>query len=239
MKTEVSIDTHQTNKAQIVKDLTKMGYTCRVCTLPRGCGDFFFVCPATGLLVGIEHKTVQDFLNSCKVNDQGERRVVEQVRALLESVDVAILYVEGYAKDKFGKVNLGSKKSGWQYSSYQQMLHTLDRCGIIVEQPQSTGRIAARIDELFTYYNRPESEHTFLSRESKPVRISLSPKSPQTIFYAGIPGVGMDLASSLSKHFVTINELISNPDRLTDVPGIGPKRAASIKEFLGICDTNI
>lgn len=165
--------------------------------------------------LGIERKTVNDFFLTLQ-----EGRLFEQLRRLKFAYTRQLLLIEGkgmrYHLDKEPWFGLYIRlTAGWQIP----ILHTQD-----AEQTATCIHRICRQDEVAPAGPiRPRPRNPAYGARGTALRMLLE-----------IRGIGGTHAAALLRHFGTISALFAaSEEELTEVPGIGPTRAAAIREANG------
>lgn len=168
------------------------------------------------VLVGIERKTIIDFLNSII-----DKRIITQLIALKENFDIPILMIEGeeniYRVRNFHPNSIRGMLSAIAIDLQIPVLYTKN-------EKDTTSYIE-------TIAKRLESKRKDISllKSKKPI----TQKELQEYIVESFPGVGPTLAKSLLKKFKSIKNLVNtNEKELQEVEKIGKKKAKSIKEVL-------
>ncbi len=168
------------------------------------------------VLVGIERKTVIDFLNSII-----DKRIITQLISLKENFDIPILIIEG--EENIYKIR------NFHPNSIRGMLSAI--------------AIDLQIPTLYTKNEKDTTSYieTIAKRlEGKRKNISLlkskkpiTQKELQEYIIESFPGIGPTIAKSLLKKFKTIKNIVNADEKeLQEVEKIGKKKAKSIKDIL-------
>ena len=205
--------------ARIAKDLLDIG---DVQSLPSADYRWFTI---KGELVGIERKSIQDFLGSLSNGS-----LADELRRLAEDVDIPILLSEGpldvdhvsgtiyrsyWSGGKFHR-----RETGWKISSYIPAIYGFCRTfGVFPFYSPSINETAKVIRYLYNYDQ--ETYHTEVFKVRK--RDYVIP-SPAAVTLSAI--VGPKTAHELLSHFGSLRKvLMADRKELITVYGIGPKTA--------------
>jgi len=121
----LTIDSRETKKTQELVKLAVPDSTVHA----LHSADFSFS-DVSGNLVGVERKTVSDFLASISTRlSNGNQRLADQLERMAIDYNVRILLLEGFwqlgAEDKY--VRVGHKESGFTVAAFQMALLSLQR----------------------------------------------------------------------------------------------------------------
>ncbi len=91
----------------------------------------YVITDVSGRRLGIERKSVSDFLNSmAKTLKNGEKRMFDQLRRMREEYDLTALLLEGdWRVDKTKHLVIGSKVTGWYITPFQNALWSIQEHG--------------------------------------------------------------------------------------------------------------
>jgi len=168
------------------------------------------------VLVGIERKTIIDFLNSII-----DKRIITQLIALKENFDISILIIEGeeniYQVRNFHPNSIRGMLSAIAIDLQIPVLYTKNE----KDTTSYLETIAKRLES--------KRKNISLLKSRKPI----TQKELQEYIVESFPGVGPTLAKSLLKKFRSIKSIVNtNEKELQEVEKIGKKKAKSIKEIL-------
>ena len=168
------------------------------------------------VLVGIERKTIIDFLNSII-----DKRIITQLIALKENFDISILIIEGeeniYQVRNFHPNSIRGMLSAIAIDLQIPVLYTKNE----KDTTSYLETIAKRLQS--------KRKNISLLKSRKPI----TQKELQEYIVESFPGVGPTLAKSLLKKFRSIKSIVNtNEKELQEVEKIGKKKAKSIKEIL-------
>jgi len=163
--------------------------------------------------VGVEFKTVEDFVNSLI-----DGRLLPQIKELKNSFSKPLLIIEG--KDDIYSVR------NVHPNSIRGMLSSI---AIDFGVPILFSR---DVKETASYlYLIAKSEQEELGKEFSPhgSRKPMTLKEQQEYIVSALPGIGIGLAKPLLRKFKTVKKLINaKPEKLEKVEKIGPKKAKKI-----------
>jgi Fanconi anemia group M protein len=167
--------------------------------------------------VGIELKTVEDFVNSII-----DGRLLSQLKELKRQYERPVLIVEG-TDDIYSVRNVHA-------NSIRGMLATVAvSYGIPMLSTRNTKETAA----LITMIAKREQDETGSDFQPHAAKKAMTLKEQQEYVVSSLPGVGLSLAKPLLKTFRTIKKLINAEDQeLQKVPKIGPQKSQAIREVL-------
>ena len=176
-------------------------------------GDFWFT-TSDKRVVGIEVKSVADYLGRI-----GDAR--REFATLLDVVDIPMFLVFGaWARSSNDFLVINSRK-GISWGMTWNLLLSFQLSGMIVEPALSRNHAFTRINQLFTYFQKPEHMATLVPRRCGSDRrvAALMP----------IPGVSEKLGKGLINHFGSLKAIANaQVEELQEVPLIGGKKAQVI-----------
>jgi len=166
--------------------------------------------------VGVERKTVNDFLNSII-----DRRIIQQLIALKENFSVPLLIIEGeeniYQIRDFHPNSIRGMLASIAVDFQIPILHS-----------KNYRDTAALITIIAKRLDKPSRSLTLLAKK-KPLTL----KEQQEFVISSLPGVGPALAKNLLNNFKTIKKIVNaKEDKLQKVDKLGPKKAKEIKRVL-------
>ncbi len=207
-----------------VQKLTFGGTPVAVTMLPAG--DVWVACDDDAM-VCVERKTPDDFLNSLR-----DDRIFHQCAALREQSAWAYVLITGpFLRGSDGKVITG-RITGWDWSSVQGSLLTIQEMGVGVIHAASDHDLEASITRLA---NRRRDVVRV-----PPQRVSHLLSDSESII-ASLPGIGVDRLDTINAAF-PLNECAYmalcaltdyDPDGW-DMPGIGEGITRRIRKALGL-----
>jgi len=164
--------------------------------------------------LGIERKTVNDFLNSII-----DKRILTQLIQLKKSFDIPLLIIEGteniYQIRNFHPNSIRGMLTTIAVDFQIPIITTMsyrDTTNLLLT-------IAKRLD-------KPQ-RHISLLKRKKPLTL----KEQQEFLIETLPGVGPTLSKALLKKFKSVKAVINaKEERLKKVEKIGPKKAEKIKK---------
>ena len=186
----------------------------------------------TSELVGLERKSVTDFLNSLSNGS-----LADELRRLRDDCDLAILLYEGpitvnpitgviyrtyWSGGKFKKV-----ETGWHLNNYVPAIYGFCRSlGIIPFYSPSVKETAKVLRYLYNY-----DQEKYHAEALKARHYTYVVPSPAAVMLSAV--VGPKTADSLLTHFGTLRKVITaEPKELMVVDGIGPKTAEKVYRIL-------
>lgn len=166
--------------------------------------------------VGVERKSLNDFLNSII-----DHRLIEQLLVLKENFDSPILILEG-------DENIYEIRD-FHPNAIRGMLAAI---AIDFQIPiLSTKNFRDTASLLAIIAKRLEKPRKAISLLAK--RKPLSLKEQQEYLVSSLPGIGSTIAKSLLKKFKSIKEIVNADSKdLQKVDKLGPKKASKIKKVL-------
>lgn len=165
--------------------------------------------------VGIERKTIQDFLNSII-----DKRLISQLMLLKENFDIPLLIIEG-------EENIYALRD-FHPNSIRGVISTV---AIDFQIPIiNTKNYRDTVKYLILIANRLEKTRKPLS--STPKRKALTLQEKQLFVLESLPGVGPTIAKSLIHKFKTIKDIVNAEEReLMDIDKIGKVKAKELKNL--------
>ncbi|MAG50534.1 hypothetical protein CL621_02755 [archaeon] len=165
--------------------------------------------------LGIERKTVNDFLNSII-----DKRILTQLMQLKKSFDIPLLIIEGTE-------NIYQIRN-FHPNSIRGMLTTI---AVDFQIPIiTTMSYRDTTNLLLTIAKRLDKprRHISLLKKRKPLTL----KEQQEFLIETLPGVGPTLSKALLKKFKSVKAVINaKEEHLKKVEKIGPKKAEKIKKI--------
>ncbi len=167
--------------------------------------------------VGIERKTVQDFVNSII-----DKRILGQLKNLRNNFESPILIIEG-DEDIYSVRNIHP-------NAIRGMLATIAiSFSVPILYSKSPQDTAAIIKVIARREQEDEKKEFSLRLKKKP----LTTKELQEFIVESLPGIGPASAKQLLREIGSIKKIAnSNHELLKKVDGIGPKRAEEIQKIL-------
>ncbi|MBI2106809.1 hypothetical protein HYT57_02385 [Candidatus Woesearchaeota archaeon] len=168
------------------------------------------------VLVGIERKTISDFLNSII-----DKRIITQLISLKENFNIPILIIEGeeniYQVRNFHPNSIRGMLSAIAIDLQVPIIYT-----------KSEKDTAAYLETIAKRLENKKRDVSLL-KSKKPI----STKELQEYIVESLPGVGPTLAKSLLKKFKSIKNIAcTNEKELQEVEKIGKNKARKIKEVM-------
>ncbi len=166
--------------------------------------------------VGIERKTLNDFLNSII-----DKRILQQLIYLKENFNVPILIIEGreniYMIRKFHP------------NAIRGMLASIAiDFQVPILQTKNYRDTASLIKVIAKRLEKPRSIHSLLKKR-KPTTL----KEQQEYIIESLPSIGPTLARSLLKKFKSVKKVVNaSEEKLQKIKKLGPKKAKLIKKVI-------
>ncbi|MEM4282327.1 MAG: DEAD/DEAH box helicase [Candidatus Woesearchaeota archaeon] len=206
-KPKILVD-HRESGSPLLRELSDLGVEVSLSSLPI---DY-----QLSSRVGVEHKTVQDFVNSIL-----DGRLLEQLKVLAEEFERPLLVIEGQ-EDMYAL-------RGVHPNAIRGALATVAvSYGIPVLQTRNPKETAALLYAIAQ--REQETDGRDFSRHSKK---PLTLREQQEYIVSAFPNVGGALAKELLRRFRTVRSIVNaSPDELKKVDGIGDKKATRINEVL-------
>jgi ERCC4-type nuclease len=174
----VKIDLYEKNEALIDELVNRL--PCEKVILSAG--DYQFH-SHDNKVIGIERKSANDLLKTITDN-----RLQEQIRKLVEEVDVAILLVAGkITRTKSGKCRIGHRVYNIPYKFLVSQLHEASMLGASILPIDNDDQSAATIIQLYEWFQRSEHEGW---TSSPRVKVKRQKGQEQIKFLMGLPGIG-------------------------------------------------
>ena len=167
--------------------------------------------------VCIEHKTIQDFVDSII-----DGRLLEQLKLLKQNYERPVIMIEG-TDDIYSQRNVHP-------NSIRGMLATISvSYGIPVLYTKNSKDTAALISIIAKRENDPDKKYFDLHGARKPLTL----KEQQEYIASALPNVGPILAKEMLKYFGSIRNIVNaSEDRLKNVGNVGEKKAKGIKDVV-------
>lgn len=190
------------------------------------CGDIWAATDDGSLLV-IERKTPDDLLNSI-----GDGRLFNQAASMVKLSSWSYIVITGsLIPGGNGKVILSNRESGWDFNSVQGALITVQEMGVRVTFAAGDADFAGCVERLAS---RSRSEVTI-----KPAR-QAQILSPGAQVLSSLPGIGLDRALEIMKHFpnaaIALSYLTDPEWNGASIPGIANGTKANVRRALGLED---
>ncbi len=202
---------------RIILELSKKGIEVKVKSLISA--DFIIhskTKEGRGVLVGIERKTLTDFLNSII-----DKRIISQLISLKENFDIAILVIEG--EENIYKIR------NFHPNSIRGMLSAI---AIDLQVPiLYTKNEKDTSSYIETIAKRLEGKRKDISLLKK--RKPLDLKEMQEYIIESFPGIGPTIAKNLLKKFKTVKRIVNAKEKeLLEVEKLGKKKVKEIKRVI-------
>lgn len=168
------------------------------------------------ITVGIERKTLNDFLNSII-----DKRILQQLIYLKENFHVPLLIIEG-------KENIYMLRK-FNPNSIRGMLASIAiDFQVPILQTKNYRDTASLIKIIAKRLEKPRSIASLLKKR-KPLTL----KEQQEYLIESLPGIGPILAQQLLKNFKTVKKIINAPaEKLRKIKKIGPKKTEKMKQVI-------
>jgi Fanconi anemia group M protein len=167
--------------------------------------------------VGIEYKTVQDFVDSII-----DGRLLQQLKTLKESYDRPMLIIEG-EEDIYSVRNMHA-------NSIRGMLLTI---AVSYRIPIIFSRNAKESASFIMLIAKREQEEAGSEFQPHADRKPMTLREQQEYVVSSLPGVGSALAKPLLRKFRSIKKMVNaKEEALQKVEKIGPQKARQIKEVV-------
>lgn len=204
-------------------------------------GDFSFIGNGPEqdvLMIGIERKTVSDFLQSYTSG----RLIGHQLPGLASTYNYIYLVIEGAVKPDRDGVMLQATKGGewsavspggnkvWMYKDYVKALQTLSMVkNVQVVGTYSATHTAAWTIAIYDWWQTTWEDHTSYIRLYTGPDLHFTMPSAKFKIATCIDGIGPKRAKEVCKVFKTPAEMVNATfSQWSAIPGIGPKIAAKI-----------
>jgi len=205
---------------QLAVDFSERG--AALVDLVRQCGSFdvqMVRLPAGDYLIDkavlVERKTYADFAMSL-----ADGRLFLQAAVLAQNPHRPVVLLEGPRPSHMPDVHPNALKGAMVSLAVMWRLPVLH-----ARDPEDSLRIL----RLLAHQARQSSEGVLRRYDRKPKRLA----SRRLYMLQGIPGVGPALAHRLLLHFGSVERVITaDESTLMQIPGIGPKKAARIRELV-------
>jgi len=213
---QVIVD-HRERSSGIKKELIKQGIEVIEKQLPYA--DFIIKTKDLNnniLNVGIEKKTINDFLNSII-----DKRLINQIMELKKNFDISLLIIEGteniYEIRNFHPNSIRGMLASIAIDFQTPILYTRNH--------RDTANLLAIIAKRL---EKPRSLPSLLKK-----RKQLTLKQQQEFIIESLPGIGPTISKSLLQEFKTIKNIINaEKEHLQKIPKLGPKKVENIKKVL-------
>jgi len=168
------------------------------------------------VLVGIERKTLSDFLNSII-----DKRIISQLITLKENFDIPLLLIEGdeniYRIRNFHPNSIRGMLSAIAIDLQIPVIYTKNE----KDTASYIETIARRLEG--------KRKNISLLKKRKPVTL----KEMQEYLVESLPGIGPTIAKNMLKKFKTIKNIVNAEEKeLLEVEKLGKKKVEEIKKVL-------
>lgn len=208
-KLKIFVD-HREKKSRVIKHFIDEGYEVEIGQLEVA--DYILSDD-----VGVEFKTVEDFINSLV-----DGRLLEQIKDLKYNFRRPLIILEG-EEDLFGVRNIHP-------NSIRGMLATITvTFGIPIIRTKNSNESAQM---MMTIVKREQGEKSSKSFSPNPTRRGISVEEQQVHFVAALPDIGEKLAKELLERFKSPKGVVNaSLDELKEVEKIGKVKAANLKNM--------
>lgn len=189
--------------------------------------DVFFTIP--GFSVGVQRKEYMDLLASLH-----DGRLQKEI-AQLKRVSVPVVIIEGkptWTLDGY-LITRNNRSWSWTRKQHHNLILSLQTKNIIVQQSDSLNETIEILKDMSSWLEK--SRHDGLDRRPKPKGSwgKATSKEFAKHILQGFDGLGPVQADAIIEHFggIPLAWLVTE-QQLTEVPGIGPKRARSLIKAL-------
>ncbi len=208
---------HRERSSEIKKELIKQGL--EVIEKQLSYADFIIKTKDINnkiVTVGIERKTINDFLNSII-----DKRLINQIIDLKKNFDIPLLVIEGteniYEIRNFHPNSIRGMLASIAIDFQTPILYTRNY--------YDTANLLAVIAKRLEKHRSLPS----LLKKRKPLTL----KQQQEFLIESLPGVGPVLSRSLLKEFKTVKAILNaSEEELEKIPKMGPKKIEAIKKVL-------
>ena len=207
-----------TREPKWIQDLTFGGVPTAVLELEAG--DVWAATEDTVLI--IERKTPGDFLNTLRSD-----RLFKHGAKMEKASDWCYLVITGeLQRGANGKVWVGRRQTGWDWSAVQGALLTVQELGVGVVFAGGDEDFEAAVVRLAgrhrgtKYIGQPRISHVL---------------SPGEACLAALPGVGLERIGALLEYTgIPALSLVALTSNDSKIPGIGPVTKAKVRDALGL-----
>lgn len=181
-----------------------------------------------GQLLCVERKTPSDLLGSIK-----DKRIFQQCAGMRDKTPWAYVVVTGTLNcDNEGKVIANGRKTGWQWSSVQGALLSVQELGVNIAYSQNDSEYPYTIKNIA---NRSRSTEKLLQPTVQPRLMS-----PGEIVLSSLPGIGEDKAKLLLDEFngcaADAIAWLTWLDTTYTVAGVSTGTKQKVRSALGLTD---
>ncbi len=213
--------------------------TTKLCLLPFA--DFSFLAwqgADKALTVGVERKTLPDFLNStlrgrlCGHQIPGMQRTYEINYVVIEGERrVSDLgHVQNKRRGRWADVRLGNRLLS--SSGFFGMVNTIQvLAGVYVVFTKDKRETAALVEALYGWWSKPEEAHTsHLTVKKKAFdKMPLTKATLCQRVASELPGIGLKRSAAVAKHFKTVEAMAwATSEEWGEVEGVGAKTATKV-----------
>jgi ERCC4-type nuclease len=225
--------------------LSDLGIDVELTPLDFGDFAFFGNGPEGPLSVGIELKTVSDFINSMLSG----RLAGHQIPGLVEKYQRVYLIIEGFYRAKRGSGLLEVPRgAGWAplhcgprpvfWADVERFITGLEEAGIRVRRTRTsneTARVIAQV--LYGFWQKDYEEHRSFNVLYRPAPLALVRENEATRrvrqVAACLPGVGWKRSKAIAQRFRSIYGIVTAPPEAWEhLDGIGKTIAGDVQKAI-------
>jgi ERCC4-type nuclease len=198
--------------------------------LPERVGSDIIWQGAEGL-AGCQRKAIPDLISSVHDNRLG-REVGQMSKADLR---YRFLVIEGQPSwDREG--NLAGSRSRWSIRQHNGVLLSVQQQGIQVVSSRTSLETCAVIQHLYDWTQKKDHVSSLLAREKTPKNGwgQVDDKTTFVHFFSAVDDIKDKMAARIYDMYGNILTLTVGEEELFKVPGLGPKRVASILKTFGV-----
>lgn len=221
---------------ELIEPLSMAGVTVEECILPSGDVEILGSGPGgKPYFVGVEHKTVEDALQSMR-----NGRAAEQLTAMKGNYNVSWLLIEGRCDERNGRLHVLHGTKWFEVPGHftqreldSWMMTVAHKLGVLCWRTEDKAETVRWLKEL---------EHWWTAKGFDEHRAHLAIYTPevtgnpferptrcQRAALAMLPGIGQIKAKRASDHFKTVKAMVNAPaEEWQKIDGIGKTIAAKI-----------
>ena len=228
--------------AELKQFFDSFGIESAIAHLPYGDVAFTGSGPdGTQFSIGIELKTVLDFIGSMRSN----RLLAHQVPGMRDHYDRQYIIIEGLYRasrksgllevprgNRWATPNLGPQRIFWH--SVEAFIVGLEEAGMRVHHSRSPYETAKQIELIYRWWAKDYADHTTLLPALKAVggpMIGSARPNQKWKTAAGLPGIGWGRGKKVAEHFQSIQDMTNAPEtEWSEIEGIGKTIAHNVFE---------